>query len=132
MKSRQSHELELRHEQALEAPILLTPAEARAAYTAGEEMVKDLQLALKMLQKYQRNLSMLGAPDPEIVDARALLRRYDMAYEGWALAFRVFLDGEDITEHPDSTLGSAEEIVDTELVAPDLPELEGGVDERRE
>lgn len=98
---------------------LLTPEQAIAIYNNAEDILKDLQHALKLVQKYQRNLSMLGAPDPEIVDARNLLRKYGMAYQGWVDAFRVLVDGVDITEHPDSipgTVASVEEIEDAEVI----------------
>jgi hypothetical protein len=103
----------------------ITREQALAVYNAGEDMMKDIQLAMALLKRYQRNLSMLGAPDPDIVEARNLMRKHGEAYQGRADTFRIFAGGVDITEHPDSIPGNAEEIVEeVDVVIEDAEVLE--------
>lgn len=92
------------------------PAELEEAYEAANRVVSDLQLALALIQKYQRALNMVGCPDPEILTANQLLRDHGLAVEKIEHAFRVYTDGIDITEHADSLEGSATEIVDVKEI----------------
>lgn len=93
-----------------------TPAKAVMEHPEVREYVNDFQEALNLIQEYQRALNIMAAPDPNIVKANALLRKYRLAPEKITHAFRVIVDGIDITEHPDSIEATGEEVVVEEIV----------------
>lgn len=84
-----------------------------------EEVINDLEQMLNLIQDYQRIIKMLFAPDPHTVETRILLSKYKMGAIESHPAFRVFLDGRDITDYPDSIPATAEEMTDPELEAGD-------------
>lgn len=96
-------------------------------------MALDLKTALELIRQYQSHLNRLCGPDPSAVEANKLMRKYDMPLADLRqLPFRIYVDGIDITEHPDSIPGSVavqdelesgdEEIID----AVEVKELESG------
>lgn len=80
-----------------------------------EEVINDLEQMLNLIQDYQRIIKMIFAPDPHTVETRILLSKYKMGAIESHPAFRVFLDGRDITDYPDSLPATAEEITDAQL-----------------
>lgn len=84
------------------------------------ELVADLETALNLVRRYQEILVELNAPDPGLVAARLLLTKYKMSYTPPGNTARVYADGTDITEHPDSVPGS---VAENELPEPDRIEL---------
>jgi hypothetical protein len=97
----------------------ITVEQIREVYEAANQVVADLQLALALIQKYQRALNMVGCPDPEILTANQLLRDHGIPVQTITHFFRVYTDGIDITEHADSLEGDAVEIEVKEIEAGD-------------
>jgi hypothetical protein len=75
-----------------------------------DELVQDLEDALNLVRRYQAGFVDVGMPDPGLVKARLLLTKYHMEYTPPAGPGRVYADGVDITEHPDSIPGEAFDI----------------------
>lgn len=76
--------------------------------TIQEQLVDDLETALNACKQYQRAAAIHEDPDPNFVTVRNLLTKYKMDYVPAAKTARVFVDGVDITEHPDSIEGDAD------------------------
>lgn len=72
-----------------------------------EAITNDFQEALNLIQLYQRALKILQSPDPNNVQARVLLNKYNLESLTPHAAFKILLDDRDITTHPDSLPGSA-------------------------
>lgn len=81
-----------------------------------DELVEDLEDALNALKIYQYWFAALSnANDPNLVLVRRLLMKYNMgAPEPSQAPGKVYADGKDITEHPDSIEGT--EVISAELV----------------
>jgi hypothetical protein len=110
-----SEELEKREGGLLERQqISLSPVQT-------EEIINDFEAALNLIQQYQRVLGMLDSPDPNTVPARRLLNKYNMVATETSKRYRIFLDGRDITDFPDSLPATA--------VEEDQPEWESGNDD---
>lgn len=75
-----------------------------------DEIAKDLEKALNICRSYQRILVMLDANDPNWVEVNQLLIRYKMPHEKQSGGGKIFAEGVDITDHPDSIEGSVTEI----------------------
>ncbi len=105
-----SGELQKRQDDTIE----ITRHQAEVVVQQAAEIKNDLEFAIALIKKYQRNLSMLGAPDPDIVEARRFIQKHGEVYEGWSV-FQIFADGVDITDHPDSILSDAEHLAILEL-----------------
>lgn len=67
-----------------------------------DQIAADLETALNACRQYQRMMAKIEMPDPNFVTVRQLLTKYKMDYTPAAKTARVFVDGVDITEHPDS------------------------------
>lgn len=74
--------------------------------------IEDLEAALNMVRQYQRILAMAELNDPCLVEARRLLTKYGMDHTRPKNTGQIFVDGFDITEHPDSIAGTAIEVED--------------------
>lgn len=95
----------------------------KAKYISDEHLQPDLEKALNLIRGYQRALRTLDAPDSTYVEARQLLTKYGMAVgDTPSPSWRIYHDGEDITEHPDSIEGSTVEVEELED-GPDKLEL---------
>lgn len=88
--------------------------EMREMRRQGGILITDLEIALNLIRRYAAILRDMNVPDPRHVEARQLLRKYGMEAPKAAEGFKVYADGVDITEHPDSIPGMA---VEEELVA---------------
>lgn len=66
-----------------------------------ETVVNDFNEAMDLILKYQRSLYVLHSPDPCILQANALLKKYGREPYGATPCCRVIVDGIDITEHPE-------------------------------
>lgn len=71
-----------------------------------DELAADLETALNACKQYQRYAALNERPDPSFVAVRQLLTKYKMDYVPATKTARVYVDGNDITEHPDSIQGS--------------------------
>lgn len=90
-----------------------------------DNLMPDLEIALNLIRDYQRTLKSLHCPDKNYVTARNLLTKYGMSVGATPTEeFRVYCDGMDITEHPDSIPGSAAEA--EEIDGAETPELVEG------
>jgi hypothetical protein len=96
-----------------ELPDKITPETIARGEAVKEIIMNDFQRALELIQEYQRALDILCSPDPNTVEARKLLNKYNMESLKSADGFKVFLDGRDITDFPDSLPGSVEDDDDT-------------------
>jgi hypothetical protein len=87
-------------------------------------LLDDLEAALQLVWSYQRQFSIAQMPDPSVVKARQLLTKWGMPFTATQSPFRIFADGKDITEHPDSIEGTTEEQLSIEgLDEPERAEL---------
>jgi hypothetical protein len=111
---------EIEKQQTPGIPDQMAEALERARQTQGT-ILSDLEAALNMIRQYQRYLDMLVANDPQLVASRRLLTKYGMATgHNKPQPFRIYDEGRDITEHPDSIEGS----VDAVQELPSVPERE--------
>jgi hypothetical protein len=78
-------------------------------------LAQDLESALNIIRHLSGALEMAMIPNPDIVAINSLLRKYKMPTVGVADGMKVYADGKDITEHPDSVEGDVVETL--ELVA---------------
>jgi hypothetical protein len=98
-----SRDLEMMHHQMREARGLITT------------LAEDLESALNIIRHLSGALEMACVPNPDIVTINNLLRKYKMPTVGVAEGMKVYVNGNDITEHPDSV---ESDVVETlELVA---------------
>lgn len=75
-------------------------------------LAQDLETALNICRSYQQAMVMLGVNDPNWVKIRDLLVKYRMPFtdpEGHTTG-QVFVNGHDITVHPDSIEGTTVEV----------------------
>lgn len=75
-----------------------------------DALLVDLEKALNLCRQYQRYISMHGINDPTFVETRGLLTKYRMKFEHPNPIGKVYADGQDITEHPDSIEGTTIEV----------------------
>ena len=93
-----------------------------------DEIAKDLEKALNICRDYQRILVMLQANDPNFAEVNRLLTRYKMSHETRAAGGKIYAEGQDITDHPDSIEGSVTEV--EELPAGDTRELPSATEDK--
>ena len=100
-------------------PDHITPEDLAIGAAVKEQIINDLQTALELIQSYQRTLKILSSPDPDTVKARKLLHKYKMISEESSPNYKIYLDGRDITNHPDSIEASSTEEEQLQIEAGD-------------
>jgi hypothetical protein len=76
----------------------------------------DLETALNLCQSYQRDMAMLNAPDPQMVEVRRLFQKYNMTFtENTDEHYGIFLDGEKL-DNPEHVDNKTVEVETVELI----------------
>lgn len=95
-----------------------------------DAIAQDLEAALNICRDYQRILEMLNSNDPNWSKVNQLLTKYKMGHAHTSHAGKIYVDGVDITDHPDSIEGSVTEVV--ELPASETQELPRATEDKTE